>query len=101
LIRAAVCGPAFWLAPVRNGICDKLYFALAFYVIHEVPDQDDLFRELSSMLQPNGQILVVEPRMHVSKSAFKEMVKKAFAAGFKTETGPKVIFSKTVILKNR
>jgi len=85
----------------RIGWSGKIDFALAFYVIHEVPNQEDFFRELASMLKPNGQILVVEPPIHVSGSAFKEMVRKASTAGFKPEAGPKVIFGKTVILKNR
>ncbi len=84
----------------RIGWSEKIDFALAFYVMHEVPNQEDFFRELASMLKPNGQILVVEPPFHVSKSAFNETVKKASAAGFTPEAGPKVIFSKTVILKN-
>jgi len=85
----------------RIGWTEKIDFALAFYVIHEVPNQEDLFRELASMIKPEGQILVVEPLIHVSKSAFKEMVKKARAAGFKSQTGPKVFFSQTIILENR
>lgn len=84
----------------RIGFSEKIDFALAFYVVHEVPNQEDLFRELASMLNPNGHILVVEPRIHVSKSAFKQAVTKASAAGFKSEAGPKVFFSQTVILKN-
>ena len=84
----------------RIGLSEKIDFALAFYVIHEVHNQEDLFRELASMLKPNGQILVVEPRIHVSKSTFKQAVTKASVAGFKPETGPKVFFSQAVILKN-
>jgi len=83
----------------RIGWPEKIDFALAFYVIHEVSNREDLFRELASMLKPDGQILIVEPVIHVSKSAFKETVRIAQKAGFTTEAGPKVFFSQTVILK--
>jgi len=42
---------------------------------------------------------MVEPPFHVSKSAFEETVKKAKGIGFVDIKGPKVLFSKTVILK--
>jgi ubiquinone/menaquinone biosynthesis C-methylase UbiE len=83
----------------RIGWSDEVDFALAFYMVHEIPDQRRLFAELSAILRPEGQILVVEPPFHVSKSAFRETIRVARAAGFTPEEGPKVIFSKTVILK--
>jgi ubiquinone/menaquinone biosynthesis C-methylase UbiE len=83
----------------KIGLSEKIDFALAFYVVHEIPDKGELFKELESILQPGGQVLVVEPPFHVSKSAFAETVEKARKAGFKPEQGPKVLFSRTVILK--
>ena len=83
----------------KIGWSEKVDFVLAFYVVHEIPEQGELFKELESILQPNGQILVVEPPFHVSKSAFQETIRKAQDAGFRPEEGPKVIFSKTVILE--
>ena len=32
-------------------------FVLCFYMIHEVPNQDNLFNELKSILKPNGENL--------------------------------------------
>jgi ubiquinone/menaquinone biosynthesis C-methylase UbiE len=83
----------------RIGLSEKVDFALAFYVIHEIPSQEEFFKELESILQPSGQVLVVEPPFHVSKSAFLKTIKKARDAGFKPDEGPRMIFSKTVILK--
>ncbi len=83
----------------RIGLSEKVDFALAFYVIHELPNQGGFFEELESTLQRGGQVLVVEPPFHVSKSAFLETIRNAQDAGFKLDVGPKVTFNKTVILK--
>src|SRR5208283_1460496 len=83
----------------KIGLSEKVDFALAFYVVHEIPNQGEFFKELESILQSSGQVLIVEPSFHVSKSAFAETIEKARDSGFKTGEGPKVLFSKTVILK--
>jgi len=85
--------------PDKVGWSEQVDFVLAFYVVHEMPDQTKLFKELASILSPAGQILVVEPPFHVSKPDFQQTVSKAQDAGFKSLAGPKVIFSKTVILE--
>jgi ubiquinone/menaquinone biosynthesis C-methylase UbiE len=83
----------------RIGLSEKVDFALAFYVVHEIPNLQKFFKELESILQPEGQVLVVEPPFHVSKSAFVKTISKAREAGFNPGERPKVIFSKTVVLK--
>ncbi len=50
-------------------------------------------------MQPEGQVLIVEPPFHVSKAGFAEMIKKAVNAGLNLEDGPKGIFNKTLVLK--
>ena len=83
----------------KIGLSEKVDFALAFYVVHEIPNRVDFFKELESILQPGGQVLVVEPPFHVSKSAFAETIGNARDAGLKPIEGPKVLLSKTMILK--
>ena len=83
----------------RIGWSGEADFILAFYVVHEVPDQRGLFEELTTILRPEGQILVVEPPFHVSKSGFQETIRLAEDAGLRSEAGPKVTLSKTAILK--
>jgi len=81
-------------------IDEKVDFVLAFYMIHEVPDQDHLFRELESILKPNGQIFVIEPKGHVSKKMFESMIERVKGIGFEINDGPKVFFSRSIILTN-
>ncbi len=83
----------------KIGLSEHVDFVLLFYMVHEVPNQAQFFNELGTILRPNGQILIVEPPFHVSKSAFEETVRKARDLGFTDVEGPKVLFSKTVILK--
>lgn len=84
--------------PNRIGWSEPVDFVLAFYVMHEIPNQRELFRELASILTPAGKVLVVEPPFHVSKADFQETIRKAQEVGFKPLEGPKVTFSKTVVL---
>ena len=73
-------------------------FILAFYVIHEIPEQQALFAELGSILLPDGKLLMVEPLLHVPARAFARTLALAEAAGFRHGIGPKVIFSRTAVL---
>lgn len=82
------------------GLNDKIDFALAFYVLHEIPDQGAYFRELASLVRPQGQVLVVEPPVHVSKAAFQKTLSEAQNAGFKILDAPKVFLSKSAVLRN-
>jgi len=83
----------------KIGISEHVDFVLLFYMVHEVPNKEEFFKEIGTILNPNGQVLIVEPPFHVSKSAFEETVRKAKDLGFTDVEGPKVLFSKTVILK--
>ncbi len=83
----------------KIGVSEEIDFVLLFYMVHEVPNKDVLFNEIGSLLKPNGQIFIVEPPFHVSKSAFEETIRKAQNAGFTLVERPKVLFSKTAILK--
>jgi ubiquinone/menaquinone biosynthesis C-methylase UbiE len=83
----------------RIGVSEPVDFALAFYMVHEVPDQDEFFRELKSILKPGAKLLVVEPMFHVSKKAFEETIARAKASGFVADSGPGVFFSRSVVLR--
>jgi ubiquinone/menaquinone biosynthesis C-methylase UbiE len=83
----------------KVGVSVNVDFVLAFYMVHEVPNPKKFFREIKSILKPNGQVLIVEPPFRVSKRAFEETIRKARDAGLKPVEGPKVLLSKTAILK--
>jgi ubiquinone/menaquinone biosynthesis C-methylase UbiE len=85
----------------RIGVSDTVDFVLAFYVVHEIPDQGSFFKELAAILSAEGKVLMVEPPLHVSKAAFLESVGIAQKAGLTAKTGPSVMLSKTAILQKR
>jgi len=83
----------------RIGVLENVDFVLAFYMVHEVPNQEEFFNEIGAILKPNGQIFIVEPPFHVSKKSFEETIRTARGAGFTPAERPKVLLSKTMILK--
>ena len=81
----------------RIGLSETVDFVLAFYMLHEVSGQEELLGEIASLLKPDGQLFIVEPPFHVSKSEFNETIKKARKAGLDLVETPRVLFSKAVI----
>ncbi len=83
----------------KIGVSQNVDFVLAFYMVHEVPDQNEFFRDIESILNPTGRVLIVEPPFHVSKAAFEQTISIARNAGLMAVDRPKVFLSKAVILK--
>ena len=83
----------------KIGLTSKIDFALVFYVIHELPGPEDFFKEIVSILKPGGQVLIAEPPFHVSKTDFLNTINMAENAGLRPDQGPRILFSKTAILK--
>lgn len=82
----------------KIGTSEKVDFILAFYMIHEVKNKDNLFLELKSILNPGGKMLIVEPKFHVSRKAFEKMVIKLETTGFRIIERPKVFYGRTVLI---
>lgn len=79
------------------GVESPVDFALAFWVVHEVKDPKKLLIEVRSFLKSRGNLLVAEPKGHVSASRFTETVELARNVGFETSKGPVVRFSRSVV----
>lgn len=65
-----------------NDIAGEIDFALAFALVHEVPDKDRLLLEIANTLSPAGKLLIAEPKTHVSKTDFDKSIAIARSAGF-------------------
>jgi 2-polyprenyl-3-methyl-5-hydroxy-6-metoxy-1,4-benzoquinol methylase len=83
--------------PAMIGIAENVDFALAFYMVHEVPDKANFFREVVSIMKPKSAFLIVEPKLHVSASSFNSTIKIARACGFALVSEPKVRLSRAVL----
>jgi len=80
------------------GVVEKVDFVLAFWMVHEVRNQKKFLDELTSILKPNGLIFIIEPKGHVSKRNFNQMVNLLMENGLTIVESPKVLFSRTIIL---
>ena len=74
-------------------------FALAFAMVHEVPDQQRFLGEIYAALKPEGRLLLSEPRVHVSKRAFEATLDRAQIAGFTVAERPKIRWSLSAVLQ--
>lgn len=74
-------------------------FALVFWMAHEVDGVERFFGEIRAALEPGGSLLVVEPRAHVNRRRFDEIVRAATSAGFEVREAVPVRLSRAVVLK--
>ena len=64
-------------------------FILAYYMVHEVPDQKKFLSEVKQILHREGVFLIVEPPFHVSRAAFQQSLEWALGSGFKLVEQPR------------
>jgi ubiquinone/menaquinone biosynthesis C-methylase UbiE len=73
-------------------------FVLAFWMVHEVPDQQAFLAQIFNLLKPGGRFLLVEPKIHVTAEAFLKTVETAKGIGFVVKDKPKVRLSRGALL---
>lgn len=83
----------------KIGILEKVDFILVFYMLHEIPDQSAFLKELKILLKPEGKILIVEPKFHVSKNDFNDSMMIIKDDGFSIIKKPKILFSRSVVIR--
>ena len=69
-------------------LAGEVDFAAAIHVVHEMPDQSSFFTCIMKVLKPGGNLLVIEPRGHVSQDKFTQTLAAAEVAGFQTGVIP-------------
>ena len=82
-----------------NDMAEKIDFAFAVAVVHEVPDASAFFSEIYKTLKPGHKFLVVEPRGHVSAGDFERTISIAEKNGFIVTDRPKARSGRIVVLK--
>jgi len=103
LRRARRAGVADRISPHRCeagplGILGPADFILAFWMIHEVSDIEQFFRQLRSNLTAKGKILIAEPNMHVTAEELNKTIRIAQDNGLRCCDNPKIRFSRTALL---
>jgi hypothetical protein len=66
-----------------------------------VPDQQRMFEELRSLLNPGGRIWIVEPKIHVTGRSFEKMIVNAESARLEIIARPTISLSRSVLLSVR
>lgn len=76
----------------------KIDFALAFAVVHELPDPQNFFREIAAASKPGAQLLFAEPRGHVDDRKFEDEIRAAKATQFSVSDRPSIRRSHAALL---
>ena len=80
-------------------LADSIDFALAFAVVHELPDASGFFSQVYMTLKQKGRLLVSEPKGHVSPDDFKRCIAVAEKSGLKIVERPGIARSRSVIFE--
>jgi 2-polyprenyl-3-methyl-5-hydroxy-6-metoxy-1,4-benzoquinol methylase len=101
--RAARAGLAGRIRPhkceqTRLGVTTPCDFALAFAMLHEVPDLGRLLIEIHACLKPAGRLLLAEPRGHIRAAAFAHELDLAATAGLTPCERPAVRWCHAAVL---
>ncbi len=97
-IVTRLCTPTSLCLDDLDGRVD---FALAFAVVHEVPDRARLFAEFSAALTPGGCCLIAEPRGHVKLREFEESLAIAGKQGLSRADSLDIPWSHAALLIRR
>ena len=87
-------------SPDSIGFYEKADFILAFWMVHEVPDQQRFLSEIRILMKPDGLFLLVEPVIHVSKKNFARAIETAKELGFIIKEYPKIRMSQSVLFSS-
>jgi ubiquinone/menaquinone biosynthesis C-methylase UbiE len=82
-----------------NDLAGRIDFALAFAVVHEVPDQKQLFTEIIQSLKKDGLLLISEPQGHVTKEEFENTLSIVENKGMRLLDSPNIKKSHSAVLK--
>lgn len=93
------------LAPADTmGLSDlagQVDFALACYMVHELPAGNRFFAEVAEALKPGGCVLLAEPAGHVKAPMFESELQAAAQAGLEPSGHPAIRRSRTALLRKR
>lgn len=84
--------------PESIGNHEKANFILAFWMVHEVPNQRTLLTEIRNSLKPEGLFLLAEPIVHIPRKLFLRTLQIADELGFVIKENPKIRLSHSAIL---
>ncbi len=85
--------------PDEFGVKVAVDFILTFWMAHEVPNKNDFFGQLNSVLIPEGKLLIAEPKMHVTATRFQDILETAQTVGLELCGHPSIRFSHSAVFE--
>lgn len=83
----------------RVDLPDGVRFAVASWVLHELPALTAVAARVREVLEPDGLLLVMEPRGHVDGTAFGAIVDAVAGVGLEVTERPSVPLSRAALLR--
>jgi len=91
-IRLRLCDPE------RLCVDQPVDFALAFFMVHETPDPARFIDQVRAALKPGAQFLYVEPKWHVQREDFEQLLDHALNSGYRLVARPQISISHAALL---
>jgi len=85
----------------RINLQGKFSLILAFFMVHEVSDQDTFMSEVSDLLEPGGFFYLVEPLFHASKRLMDKELALAKKYGLSVVEKRNILFGKGFVLQKK
>jgi len=82
----------------KIGLKERVDFVLMFYMVHEVPDKESFFSEVLPLVNKNGLLMIVEPKL-IPKNIFKKILDGIKEQGFEVYDTPKIPLSRGAVLR--
>ncbi|HOP65336.1 MAG TPA: methyltransferase domain-containing protein [Spirochaetota bacterium] len=95
-IETRLCAPDRLMIDEYSGKTDV---ALAFGVVHEVPDETAFISDIAHSLKPGGKFILGEPKGPVSATHFLETVKLVAGCGLKHESSDEFRSCRTAVFR--
>jgi len=77
----------------------QIDFALAFAVVHEIPDVPTFWGNVARALKPGTACLIAEPRGHVSAQAFAQTLDVARQHSLRNVAVPRIVWCHAAVLR--
>ncbi len=97
-IEARTCGRDSLRLDDLAGTVD---FALAFGIVHEVPEPGRFFADVAATLKPEGKLLFAEPKWPVPSEAFDASLALAGQHGFEVVERLNIASARAALLRKR
>ena len=85
--------------PESIGIDQKVDFVLAFWIVHEIANQEMFFKQIRDILNPSRGLLLAEPVIHVTRQMFSRTLGAAQKTGLTVKEKPRIRLSHSALLE--